>query len=108
MESAITALAGSSSQVKVLVDDVSRSSASQATGIEQMRKAMQEIERVTQDAAATAEGSAAAGEQLSAQAEETLAALVQLERMLGVTAQPKQGSRAAKALMAEVVTRRAA
>ena len=103
VESAITALAGSSSRVKALVDAVAKSTAQQVGGFEQVRDAVHQIEKVTQESAATAEGSAAASEQLSAQAEETLAALTGLERMLGVSAPPRAGSAAAKELVDDVV-----
>lgn len=108
VETAIGALAGSSAKVKVLVDEVSRSSATQATGFEHVRAAVLQIEKVTQESAATAEGSAAASQELNAQAEETLAALVGLEKMLGVTAPPPVGGAAATALVEQVVVRRAA
>ena len=52
---------------------------------------------MTQRSAATAESSAAASQELNAQAEDTMAALVTLERMLGVHV-PSEGSREQKAV----------
>ena len=61
----ITAKVG---EIKALVDAVKTGSTEQARGIEQIAKAIGEMEHVTQSAAAHAEQSASAGEQLSAQA----------------------------------------
>ena len=61
----ITAKVG---EIKALVDAVKTGSTEQARGIEQIAKAIGQMEHVTQSAAAHAEESASAGEQLSAQA----------------------------------------
>jgi len=61
----ITAKVG---EIKTLVDAVKTGSTEQARGIEQIAKAIGQMETVTQSAAAHAEQSASAGEQLSAQA----------------------------------------
>ena len=61
----ITAKVG---EIKSLVDAVKTGSTEQTRGIEQIAKAIGEMEHVTQSAAAHAEQSASAGEQLSAQA----------------------------------------
>lgn len=66
---AVRSLTGSASSVKTLVDEVELGSQEQARGIEQVAKAIAQMEQVTQSAAAHAEESASAGEQLSAQAE---------------------------------------
>ncbi len=108
VESSISALAGNSTRVKGLIDAVAESTAHQVSGFDQIREAVRQIERVTQESAATAEGSAAASEQLSAQAEETLSALQGLERMLGISAPPPAGSVAAKVLIEEATRAKAA
>jgi methyl-accepting chemotaxis protein len=66
---AIHGITESAIKVRVLVDEVKLSSQEQAHGVDQISKAMSQMEQVTQKAAAGAEESAAAGEELSAQAE---------------------------------------
>jgi methyl-accepting chemotaxis protein len=80
---AVQSLTGSASMVKTLVDEVELGSQEQARGIEQVAKAIAQLEQVTQATAAHAEESASAGEQLNAQAE-TLRTLVgELNDMVG-------------------------
>jgi methyl-accepting chemotaxis protein len=55
-------------RVTTLVSEISAAANEQATGIEQIRKAVMELESTTQNNSATSEESAAASEQLSAQA----------------------------------------
>jgi hypothetical protein len=55
--------------VKTLVDEVSLGSQEQAGGIEQIGKAILQMQQVTQKTAANAEEGAAAAEELTAQAE---------------------------------------
>ncbi len=57
-----------SNQVGILVDEIAAASSEQAQGIEQINKAMVEMDKVYQQTAATAEESASAAEELSAQA----------------------------------------
>ena len=64
---AVRAITEEASKAKTLVDEVSLASEEQAGGIEQIGRAIVEMEQVTQRVAATAEESASAGEQLSAQ-----------------------------------------
>jgi methyl-accepting chemotaxis protein/methyl-accepting chemotaxis protein-1 (serine sensor receptor) len=79
---AIQAITGESAKLKSLVDDANLASREQARGIEQVGKAIVQIEQVTQSTAASAQESAAAAEELSAQSQnlkdivERLAALV--------------------------------
>ena len=79
---AIDAITASAGRVRGLVDAVSLASREQSHGIDQVSQAIAQMEKVTQSTAATAEESAAASEQLSAQAGTamdvvgTLAALV--------------------------------
>jgi methyl-accepting chemotaxis protein/methyl-accepting chemotaxis protein-1 (serine sensor receptor) len=70
-------------QVKRLVDNVSVASGQQAHGIEQVLQGIRQMEKVTQTTAATAEESAAASEQLSAQAGVTMRLVERLEVMVG-------------------------
>jgi methyl-accepting chemotaxis protein/methyl-accepting chemotaxis protein-1 (serine sensor receptor) len=58
-----------SSKIKVLVDEISIGSEEQSRGIDQISKAIHDMENVTQGNAAGAEESAAAAQQLTAQAE---------------------------------------
>ena len=55
----------------------------QAQGVQQVTTAIQEMEKHTQTAAATAEESAAASEELNAQAEVSMHQVQELERMVG-------------------------
>ena len=70
-------------QVKRLVDSVSVASGQQAHGIEQVLQGIRQMEKVTQTTAATAEESAAASEQLNAQAGVTMQLVERLEVMVG-------------------------
>jgi len=69
-------------KVKTLVEEVNRSSQEQATGIEQIGRAVSQMEQLTQGTAASAEETASAAKSLSVQSEnlnqivETLAELV--------------------------------
>jgi methyl-accepting chemotaxis protein/methyl-accepting chemotaxis protein-1 (serine sensor receptor) len=66
---AIRAITGESAKVKTLVDEVNVGSQEQARGIEQIAKAMSQMEQVTQKSAGNAEECASAAEELSAQSE---------------------------------------
>lgn len=57
-----------STRIKVLVNEVSGGSREQTTGIEQIGKALTQMERVTQSIAASSEETASAAEELNAQA----------------------------------------
>jgi methyl-accepting chemotaxis protein len=79
---AITAITASVSQVKGLVDEVSVASRQQAQGIDQVTQALAQMEKVTQVTAATAEESAAASEELNAQAETAMVVVGKVEKMV--------------------------
>jgi methyl-accepting chemotaxis protein/methyl-accepting chemotaxis protein-1 (serine sensor receptor) len=66
---AIRAITSESSKIKVLVDEINLGSVEQSSGIDQISRAITQMEQVTQSSAANAEQSAAAAEELSAQAE---------------------------------------
>jgi methyl-accepting chemotaxis protein/methyl-accepting chemotaxis protein-1 (serine sensor receptor) len=70
-------------EVKRLVDSVSVASGQQAHGIEQVLQGIRQMEKVTQTTAATAEESAAASDQLNAQAGVTMRLVERLEVMVG-------------------------
>ena len=63
------AITESTVQVKTLVDEVNLGSQEQARGIQQISKAIAQMDQVTQSTAASAEEGASASEELSAQAE---------------------------------------
>jgi methyl-accepting chemotaxis protein len=65
----IRAITESATQVKALVDEVNMGSQEQARGIAQIAKAVSQMDQVTQGTAASAEESASASEELSAQAQ---------------------------------------
>ena len=65
---AIRGVTGEAAQVKTLVDEVSVGSQEQARGLDQISKAITQMEQSGQTTAATAEESAAAAEELAAQA----------------------------------------
>ena len=65
---AIHAITEESTKVRTLVDEVNLGSQEQVRGIEQISKAISQMEQVTQSTAASAEESASASEELTAQA----------------------------------------
>lgn len=79
----VQSLTGSASSVKTLVDEVELSSQEQARGIEQVVKAIVQMEQVTQATAAHAEESASAGEELNAQAQALRGLVTKLDGMVG-------------------------
>ena len=79
----IAAITNSSAQVKTLVDEVSLGSQEQARGIDQIGKAVAQMEEVTQKTAANAEESAAAAEELNAQSDALKGAVERLTAMVG-------------------------
>ncbi len=77
----IRAISQSSSKISSLVEGIAAGSAEEYRGLEQIGKAIVQIENVTQTTAASAEESAAAAEELNAQSE-TMGSLVQQLNML--------------------------
>ena len=73
----------SATAVKGLIDEVSAASQEQSQGIDQVREAITQMERVTQSTAATAEERAAASEQLNAHAEQSVDVVGRLEGLVG-------------------------
>jgi methyl-accepting chemotaxis protein/methyl-accepting chemotaxis protein-1 (serine sensor receptor) len=82
--SAIQSITDSSEELQGLVAEVSVSSQEQSRGIEQIAKAVHQMEHVTQSSAATAEESAASAEELSAMAKSMRNAVQKLESMAGL------------------------
>ena len=80
---AIGAIVESVAEVKELVNEVSVAGRRQAHGVQQVSEAIVHIEKVTQTTAATAEESAAASEELNAQAETSMAVVRTLESFVG-------------------------
>jgi methyl-accepting chemotaxis protein/methyl-accepting chemotaxis protein-1 (serine sensor receptor) len=80
---AIRAIAGDSHQIQVLVDEVNVASQEQSRGIEQVAKAVTQMENVTQRSAASAQQSASASTQLTAQAAALQDVVARLSQMVG-------------------------
>src|SRR5439155_5253415 len=81
--SSIQAITEGAVKVKTLVDEVEASSKEQAQGIEQISKAVAQMDEVTQRTAANAEQSAAASEELNAQSKALMTVVAQLEKLVG-------------------------
>ena len=80
---AIGTITESVSRVKGIVDEVREASQQQTRGIDQISQAIAQMEKVTQATAATAEESAAASEELNAEAETTMAVVGRLGALVG-------------------------
>jgi methyl-accepting chemotaxis protein len=75
-------VAGSTAKVGELVGEIAAASTEQAQGIEQVNIAVTEMDKVTQQNAATAEESASASEELNSQAEEMKVFVADLAAMV--------------------------
>lgn len=82
---AITGITDSVTRVKGLIDEVSEASRQQTQGIDQVSQAIAQMEKVTQTTAATAEESAAASEELNAQAKTAMRTVQALESLIGAS-----------------------
>jgi methyl-accepting chemotaxis protein len=82
-------------QVGILVDEISAASNEQAQGVEEINRAVTEMDKVVQQVAANAEESASASEELNAQAEQMQAFVMELVNMVGGSAS-RGGSRSAR------------
>jgi methyl-accepting chemotaxis protein len=80
---AIRTITGESGKVRTLVDEVNVGSQEQARGIEQIGKAIAQMEQVTQRSAANAEECAAAAEELNAQSGAVREIAQRLSAMVG-------------------------
>src|SRR6267143_517914 len=88
--SSIQAITEGAGKAKLLVDEIEASSKKQAQGIEQISKAVAQMDQVTQRTAADAEESAAASEELTAQSQSLLGVVEHLQALIG--AAPKHNS----------------
>lgn len=79
----INATTEQTSRIKALVNEVSQGSQEQARGIDQIGKAVTQMEKVTQTTAANAEESAAAAEELTVQSETLENIVNRLSSMVG-------------------------
>ena len=80
---AFNEMAGSTRKVGELVSEIAMASSEQAQGIEQVNLSVTEMDKVTQQNAATAEESASASEELNAQAEELKGFVAELTAVVG-------------------------
>jgi len=83
---AIRAVTEESAKIKTLVEEVNRSSQEQSTGIEQIGRAVAQMEHVTQGTAANAEQTAAAAKALSVQSENLNQIVENLAELVGSAA----------------------
>jgi methyl-accepting chemotaxis protein/methyl-accepting chemotaxis protein-1 (serine sensor receptor) len=83
---AIQALTAEAATIKTLVDEVNLGSQEQSRGIDQIVKAISQMEQVTQKNAAGAEEGASAAEQLTAQSETLKDVVARLDTMVGGSA----------------------
>lgn len=79
-------VSASTAKVGDLVSEISAASDEQAKGIEQINRAVAEMDKVTQQNAANAEESASASEELSAQSQQMMDYVHQLTTLVGGTA----------------------
>jgi methyl-accepting chemotaxis protein len=80
---AIHAITGESAKIKSLVEEVTQGSLAQAQGIQQISRAISEMEQVTHNTAASSEESAAAAEELNAQSASVRSIVLRLRDMVG-------------------------
>ena len=83
VEKAIRGITEESAKVKSMVEEISLGSLAQTRGIEQVAKALTQIENVTQQSAANSEESAASSEELSAQSMSLMGVVGTLSAMVG-------------------------
>jgi methyl-accepting chemotaxis protein len=88
---AIRAITEESVKIKTLVDEVTLGSQHQTRDIEQIAKALTQMEQVTQQSAANAEESAAASEELTEQASTLMQVAHQLAMLVGGMEQTGRG-----------------
>jgi hypothetical protein len=84
---ALSAINETAVRVTGLISNVSVSSMEQATGIEQVNRAVSEMNKITQSNASSAEESAAAGQELTAQSESLHELVRKMELLVGAARQ---------------------
>jgi methyl-accepting chemotaxis protein/methyl-accepting chemotaxis protein-1 (serine sensor receptor) len=82
VEQAIAQATEQALEMKTLVDEVNIGSQEQKKGLDQIARAISQMEQVTQQTAASAEESASAGEELNAQAETLRGSVADLTRLV--------------------------
>ena len=87
-----SAVATSAAKVGELVSEIAAASNEQASGIEQVNKAVAEMDKVIQQNAANTEENAAASEEMNAQAEQMKGYVVELVSLVGAGASTKNGN----------------
>ncbi|MFM2124758.1 MAG: hypothetical protein RL328_1209 [Acidobacteriota bacterium] len=97
---AVRATTAESVRVKTLVDEVSLGSEEQTRGIEQVAKALTQMEQVTQRSAASAEEGAAAAEHLNAQSAAMREMVKRLASLAGIAVDTARSEAGAGARMA--------
>ncbi len=76
-------MAQSAAKVGALIGEITATSKEQSTGIEQLNRAVTEMDEVVQRNAANAEDSASAAEEMNAQAEEMKTHVIALAKLIG-------------------------
>lgn len=79
---AIRSITAEITKIKDLIDEINMGSVEQSRGIEQITRAITQMEQVTQSSAASAEEGAAAAEQLHAQAEAMKEVVIHLKNLV--------------------------
>ena len=87
----------SGKKTMTLIQEIHDASAEQAQGIDQINKAVAEMDKVTQQTAANAEESASASEEMNAQAEQVKDIAAELVRIIGSGTARDAGQRPAEA-----------
>jgi methyl-accepting chemotaxis protein/methyl-accepting chemotaxis protein-1 (serine sensor receptor) len=90
---AIRAITEESAKVRTLVDEVNLGSQEQARGIDQIGKAITQMEQVTQKSAASAEEGASAAEELTAQSDTLKGIVERLTQMIGGVKEDRKKNR---------------
>ncbi len=78
----LTEITASSGKVNQLVAEIAAASVEQSQGVGQVNHAVQQMDKLTQGTAASAEKSAASAEELNSQSQQLLAIVVQLRRLV--------------------------
>ena len=87
----------SGKKTMTLIQEIHDASTEQAQGIDQINKAVAEMDKVTQQTAANAEESASASEEMNAQAEQVKEIAAELVRLIGSGGSNEEGSRPGEA-----------
>ena len=90
---AFSQVAGSTGKVKELVAEIAAASGEQSQGVDQINKAVTEMNNVTQQTAASAEEGASAAEELTAQSEQMKGVVGNLATLVGGSANGSNGHR---------------